>query len=185
VFADLRGTGASFGTLTAELGNKMIADVGSLADWIAAQPWSNGRVGVTGVSYSGDTAPEPVDGPHGEALLAQARAEHFHNANLVDMANAGVYRDYSRGPQSWTVAGVGDKIAAIEAGGVPILTFAGWLDAGTASAPLRRATRVTGLGKITLTVTGSAAPATAPSTPTWRTSGRTGASPTSPKASWT
>ena len=56
VFADLRGTGASFGTLPAELGSKIIADVGSLADWIAAQPWSNGRVGVTGVSYSGDTA---------------------------------------------------------------------------------------------------------------------------------
>ena len=56
VFADLRGTGASFGTLTAELGKAMVADVGSLADWIAAQPWSNGRVGVTGVSYSADTA---------------------------------------------------------------------------------------------------------------------------------
>ena len=207
VFADLRGTGASFGTLTAELGSVMIADVGSLADWIAAQPWSNGRVGVTGVSYSGDTAmlslalrnphitaaapisydfdpyedlarpggiliqplidpyalllrildkaggttcatsaeteqickeagltgaaPEPVDGPHGQALLAQARAEHFHNVNLVDMATAGVYRNYTSGPQSWTVTSVGDKIAAIEAGGVPILTFAGWLDAGT------------------------------------------------------
>ena len=46
VFADLRGTGASFGTLTAELGKAMVADVGSLADWIAARPWSNGRVGV-------------------------------------------------------------------------------------------------------------------------------------------
>ena len=207
VFADLRGTGASFGTLTAELGSAMIKDVGSLADWIAAQPWSNGRVGVTGVSYSGDTAmlslalrnphitaaapisydfdvyedlarpggiliqplidpyalllrildkaggttcatsaeteqvckevgltgaaPEPVDGPHGGELRAQARAEHFHNVNLVDMATAGVYRNYTSGPQSWTVASVGDKIAAIEAGGVPILTFAGWLDAGT------------------------------------------------------
>jgi uncharacterized protein len=212
VFADLRGTGASFGTLTAELGTTMIADVGSLADWIAAQPWSNGRVGVTGVSYSGDTAmlslalrnphitaaapisydfdpyedlarpggiliqplidpyalllrildkaggttcatsaeteqvceafgltgasPEPVAGPHGEALLTQARAEHFHNANLVEMATAGEYRNYARGPQSWAVASVGDKIAAIEAGGVPILTFAGWLDAGTANGVL-------------------------------------------------
>jgi putative CocE/NonD family hydrolase len=212
VFADLRGTGASFGTLTAELGSTMIGDVGSLADWIAAQPWSNGRVGVTGVSYSGDTAmlslalrnphitaaapisydfdpyedlarpggiliqplidpyalllrildkaggttcatsaeteqvckeagltgasPEPVDGPHGEALRAQARAEHFHNANLVEMATAGVYRDYSLGPQSWAVASVGNKIAAIEAGGVPILTFAGWLGAGTADGVL-------------------------------------------------
>jgi uncharacterized protein len=81
-------------------------------------------------------SPEPVDGPHGEALLAQARAQHFHNANLVDMATAGVYRNYTDGPQSWAVASVGNKIAAIGAGGVPILTFAGWLDAGTADGVL-------------------------------------------------
>ncbi len=34
------------------------------------------------------------------------------------------------------MANVGDKIAAIEAGGIPILTFAGWLDAGTANGVL-------------------------------------------------
>jgi uncharacterized protein len=216
VFADLRGTGASYGTLTAELGSAMIADVGSLAGWIAARPWSNGRVGVTGVSYSGDTAmlslalrnhhitaaapisydfdpyedlvrpggilieprlapyatllrildkadgttcatsaqtqqlchqvgltgaaPEPVSGPHGKALRAAARAEHFHNANLVGFARAGVYRDYVHGPQSWTVASVGDKIGAIQAGDVPILTDAGWLDAGTANGVLSQFT---------------------------------------------
>jgi uncharacterized protein len=212
VFADLRGTGASFGTLTAELGTAMIKDVGSLADWIAAQPWSSGRVGVTGVSYSADTAmlslalrnphitaaapisydfdpyedlvrpggvlvgpriapyalllkildkaggttcatsaatrkicaqfglagaePEPVDGPRGPALLARARAQHFHNANLVQLAQAAAYRNDADGPQSWTVASVGSKTPAIGAGGVPILTFAGWLDAGTANGVL-------------------------------------------------
>jgi len=212
VFADLRGTGASFGTLNAELGRQLITDVGSLADWIAAQPWSNGRAGVTGVSTSADiamgslalrnphitaaaplsydfdpyedilrpggiliqpliapyglylqikdkargttcatntqtrqlcnllkltgAAPEPVDGPHGKALRAAARAQHFHNANLVQMAVAGVYRDYVNGPQSWAVTSVGSKISAISAGGVPILTFAGWLDAGTANGVL-------------------------------------------------
>jgi putative CocE/NonD family hydrolase len=212
VFADIRGTGASFGTLTAELGRAAVGDAGSLADWIAAQPWSNGRVGVTGVSYAADVAmlslalrnphitaaapisydfdpyedlarpggiliqplidpyglllrvldkadgttcstsaqtrqlcqetgltgaaPEPVDGPDGKALRAEARAQHFHNANLVQMAEAGVYRDYTKGPQSWTVASVGSKTAAISAGGVPILTFAGWLDAGTSNGVL-------------------------------------------------
>jgi uncharacterized protein len=212
VFADLRGTGASFGTLTAELGRAMIRDVGSLADWIAARPWSNGRVGVTGVSYSADTAmlslalrnphitaaapisydfdpyedlvrpggilvgpritpyalllkildktggttcatspetrkictqfglagaePEPVHGPRGQSLLAQARAQHFHNANLVQFARAAPYRNDTAGPESWTVASVGSKTAAIGAGGVPILTFAGWLDAGTANGVL-------------------------------------------------
>src|SRR5580693_1955835 len=216
VFADLRGTGASFGTLTAELGSTMIADVGSLSDWIAARPWSNGRVGVTGVSYSADTAmlslalrnhhitaaapisydfdpyedllrpggilvgpriapyalllkildkaggttcatsartrqicseagltgaePEPVDGPHGAALRAEARAQHVHNANLVQFAGAAAYRNDTAGPESWTVASVGSKTAAIGAGGVPILTFAGWLDAGTANGVLSQFT---------------------------------------------
>ena len=186
VFADLRGTGASFGTLTAELGSAMIADVGSLADWIAARPWSNGRVGVTGVSYSADAAmlslalrnphitaaapvsydfdpyedlvrpggiliepliapyalllrildkaggttcatsaqtrqicaavgltgaaPEPVDGPHGQALRAAARAQHFHNANLVRLRpGRACTATTSTAPQSWTVASVGQQ----------------------------------------------------------------------------
>ena len=212
VVADLRGSGASFGTIKAELGSAMIADVGTLSDWIAARPWSNGRVGVTGVSYSGDTAmlslalgnhhitaaapisydfdpyeylvrpggvliepviapysnllrilddaggttcatnaethricdqdgltgqePEPVGGPHGQALLKAARAEHFGNVNLVDFAQAAAYRDDVIGAQSWQVTSVGPKSAAIQAGRVPILTFAGWLDAGVANGVL-------------------------------------------------
>ncbi|MEV7773684.1 CocE/NonD family hydrolase [Kitasatospora sp. NPDC086791] len=219
VVADLRGTGASFGTLTSELGAAVVADSGPLSDWIAAQPWSNGRVGTTGISYSGDTAmlatalgnhhitaaapisydfdpyedlvrpggalieprlapyalllrildqaggttcdtdqrtrelcahigltglqPRPVDGPDGPALLAAARAEHAGNANLVEMAASGVFRDYRDGPKSWTVGSVGEHTDAVEAGGVPILTRAGWLDAGTANGVL---SQFTGLG---------------------------------------
>ena len=45
VVADARGTGASFGSRTMELGPREIADYGELIDWVAAQPWSNGRVG--------------------------------------------------------------------------------------------------------------------------------------------
>lgn len=52
------------------------------------------------------------------------------------MARAGVYRDYVHGPQSWTVTSVGSKTSAIGAGGVPILTVTGWLDAGTANGVL-------------------------------------------------
>jgi len=216
VIADLRGTGASFGTLRAELGKAMVADAGSVADWIAARPWSNGRVGVTGVSYAGDIAmlslalrdhhitaaapisydfdpyedlvrpggiliepllapfglllrvldkahgttcatsaqtrrfcrefgltgvsPEPAGRLRREALLAAARAQHFHNASLADAARIGVYRDFFIGTQSWTVASVGSKTSAIAAGGVPILTYAGWLDAGTANGVLSQFT---------------------------------------------
>ncbi|GHF90746.1 putative serine esterase [Kitasatospora xanthocidica] len=216
VVADLRGTGASFGTLTSELGADATADSGPLSDWIAAQPWSNGRVGTTGVSYGGDTAmlatslgnhhitaaapvsydfdpyedlvrpggalieprlapyalllrildqaggttcetdertrrlcadtgltglqPRPVDGPDGPALLAAARAEHADNANLVEMANSGAHRDYRDGPESWTVGSVGERTEAVEAGRVPVLTTAGWLDAGTANGVLSQFT---------------------------------------------
>lgn len=56
VVVDARGTGASFGTRTGELGEREIADYGELIGWIAAQPWSNGRVGVYGTSYEGQAA---------------------------------------------------------------------------------------------------------------------------------
>jgi uncharacterized protein len=56
VVADARGTGASFGMRTGELGEREIKDYGELMDWIVAQPWSNGRVGVYGTSYAGQAA---------------------------------------------------------------------------------------------------------------------------------
>jgi putative CocE/NonD family hydrolase len=56
VVVDARGTGASFGTRTGELGAREIRDYGELIGWIAAQPWSNGRVGIYGTSYEGQAA---------------------------------------------------------------------------------------------------------------------------------
>jgi uncharacterized protein len=72
VVADARGTGASFGMRTGELGEREITDYGELIDWIAAQPWSNGRVGVYGTSYEGQAA-ELIAGlghPHLAAVAA-------------------------------------------------------------------------------------------------------------------
>jgi putative CocE/NonD family hydrolase len=68
---DARGTGASFGTRTGELGEREINDYGDLIDWIAAQPWSNGRVGVFGTSYEGQAA-ELIAGLGNAHLLAVA-----------------------------------------------------------------------------------------------------------------
>ena len=56
VVVDARDTGASFGTRTGELGQREISDYGDLIDWVAAQPWSNGRVGIYGTSYEGQAA---------------------------------------------------------------------------------------------------------------------------------
>jgi uncharacterized protein len=53
VVVDVRGTGASFGTRDSFRSPKERADYRAIADWIVAQPWSDGRIGATGVSYLG------------------------------------------------------------------------------------------------------------------------------------
>ncbi|WP_354683326.1 CocE/NonD family hydrolase [Cupriavidus necator] len=56
VVVDVRGTGASFGTRDALRSPTERDDYYEVADWIAAQPWSNGRIGSTGISYLGAAA---------------------------------------------------------------------------------------------------------------------------------
>ncbi len=56
VTIDERGTGASFGAWTAPLTDRALQDGREIIDWIVSQPWSNGRVGATGVSYPGMAA---------------------------------------------------------------------------------------------------------------------------------
>ncbi len=56
VTVDARGTGASFGSRDYEITADEVADYGEVAAWIAAQSWSNGRVGSFGASYEGTTA---------------------------------------------------------------------------------------------------------------------------------
>ncbi len=56
VVVDARGSGASFGSRSGELTQAELDDYGEVLTWIAAQPWSNGRVGAQGWSYSGDTS---------------------------------------------------------------------------------------------------------------------------------
>jgi predicted acyl esterase len=50
---DLRGTGSSEGVATDEYPPQEQADLCQVIDWLAAQPWSTGAVGMYGTSYSG------------------------------------------------------------------------------------------------------------------------------------
>lgn len=50
---DVRGTGASFGTRDSFRSPAEREDYRELADWVVAQPWSDGVIGSTGVSYLG------------------------------------------------------------------------------------------------------------------------------------
>jgi uncharacterized protein len=56
VTVDVRGRGASFGTATGILSPDEIKDLSEIVDWVVAQPWSDHKVGTTGISYNGDTA---------------------------------------------------------------------------------------------------------------------------------
>lgn len=52
---DARGTGASFGVHNGAFSIEETADSYSIIEWIAAQPWSDGNVGMEGRSYPGMT----------------------------------------------------------------------------------------------------------------------------------
>ncbi len=53
VVVDIRGTGASFGTRDSFRSPREREDAREISDWIVAQPWSDGRIGATGISYPG------------------------------------------------------------------------------------------------------------------------------------
>jgi putative CocE/NonD family hydrolase len=53
VRVDIRGSGESDGIIDGEYTPLELANACELIDWIAAQPWSNGAVGMMGISWGG------------------------------------------------------------------------------------------------------------------------------------
>lgn len=53
VRVDIRGSGESDGVIDGEYTERELADACELIAWIAAQPWSNGSVGMMGISWGG------------------------------------------------------------------------------------------------------------------------------------
>ena len=49
--ADSRGTGASFGVWEGPWTETEAMDAAEITEWLASQPWSNGRIGMVGSSY--------------------------------------------------------------------------------------------------------------------------------------
>ena len=78
--ADARGTGASFGSFQGMFHPRETRDAYDLTEWLAAQPWSNGRVGMFGQSYLGIT----------QYMAASRRPPHLR-AIFPEMAAADMY----------------------------------------------------------------------------------------------
>lgn len=69
VLQDVRGRGKSEGTFVPE--THEVVDGRTTTQWIAAQPWSNGRVGTIGGSYLGYTAlAAAIDNPLVQVVIA-------------------------------------------------------------------------------------------------------------------
>ena len=87
---DDRGTGASEGKWD-RYGPRTRRDYGEILDWIQQQPWSDGRVGVTGTSYSAGTAFMTAieDGKRIAKGRPRAVRAVWANVPMTDM-----YRDY-------------------------------------------------------------------------------------------
>lgn len=92
VRVDARGSGASFGQRDMEWSKEEINDMGQIIDWIVKQPWSNGKVGAYGISYSGNTAELATISNH-PALLASAPLYPDFNPMKQSALPGGIYNE--------------------------------------------------------------------------------------------
>lgn len=82
VIANLRGTGGSGGTFGFMDGQER-EDLHDLVEWAAAQPWSDGNVGMLGISYFASTQIEAAtqQPPHLKAIFAlEATTDLYQSA---------------------------------------------------------------------------------------------------------
>jgi putative CocE/NonD family hydrolase len=83
VIANLRGTGGSGGTFTFMDGQER-RDMYDLVEWAAQQPWSDGKVGMIGISYFAMTQLEAAveQPPHLKAVFPVAVSTDLYEAAL-------------------------------------------------------------------------------------------------------
>jgi putative CocE/NonD family hydrolase len=94
--ADIRGKGASFGARRGFLDQTEAHDGYDLIQWLAAQPWANGKAGIVGCSYLGGSA-MLVAGARPPALVAA-----FAGATDIDkysfVRNGGITAQFNTRP---------------------------------------------------------------------------------------
>lgn len=85
VRVDIRGSGESDGVIDGEYTPRELADGCALVGWIAAQPWSNGSVGMMGISWGG------FNGLQVAALKPPALKAVISIASTVDRYNDDIH----------------------------------------------------------------------------------------------
>ncbi|OII74554.1 alpha beta hydrolase [Cryptosporidium ubiquitum] len=83
VVVDTRGTGASTGHRIVDFSENEVDDFRQIIGWIKNQPWSNGKVGVGGISYDGMAAIKTAASTTNDTLENNSEGFRSDN-NLVD-----------------------------------------------------------------------------------------------------
>jgi putative CocE/NonD family hydrolase len=97
--ADVRGSGASFGTRTGELTEQDAQDAFDLTEWFAAQAWCDGNVGMFGASFMGAVqfATATLAPPHLKAIMPQvAPLNRYDDYYAGGVFQAGASAEWSR-----------------------------------------------------------------------------------------
>lgn len=119
-----------------------------MVEWAAKQSWSNGRVGMTGYSYGGISTYLAASQrpPH---LVAIAPGAAFHDSYDDIFYPGGIrgldvqgweaglssapqrnpaYRQHPLRDRFWAERSVADRLPAVRASRIPVLTYSGWYD---------------------------------------------------------
>ena len=83
VRVDVRGTGASYGSRSVEYSPDEVMDGYDVIEWIVNQPWSNGKVGALGTSYTGTTAELVMAANHPALKCVVPRWPDFDTYTMV------------------------------------------------------------------------------------------------------
>ena len=83
IIVDVRGSGASLGERYMEFSPAEVKDGSEIVDWVIKQPWSNGNVASTGVSYVGTTAELLLINKHPAVKACIPRSNIFDLYNHV------------------------------------------------------------------------------------------------------
>ncbi len=113
VIAEMRGAGASFGPQHHEGDDVEGRDGKDLVDWIARQPWSNGRVGMFGTSYLAEVQPR-VAALKPKPLKALVMVQGFFDGANSAYAMGGIHRSGWAGAWQASVARL-DSLATAKA----------------------------------------------------------------------
>jgi uncharacterized protein len=92
-----RGNGQSFGSRRGYNDRTEAEDAYEVTEWLAAQPWSNGSIGIYGCSNTGDAAMHAVTirPPHLKAAFAGCFSWSKYDA----MHRGGIFAQWGTGPQ--------------------------------------------------------------------------------------